>query len=40
MKAPKSVKTFVELDVFLHLSIIFLALLGAALVYLGRWLTG
>ena len=39
MKTHKSFKTWVELDVFLHLSLILLALLGAGILYLVRWLT-
>ena len=39
METRKPFKTCVELDVFLHLSIILLALLGAGILYLVRWLT-
>ena len=39
MKTRKSFKTWMELDVFLHLGIILLGLLGAAVLYLVRWLT-
>ena len=39
MKTRKSFKTWVELDLFFHLGIILLGLLGAAVLYLVRWLT-
>ena len=40
VKTRKSFKTWMELDVFLHLGIILLALLGVGILYLVRWLNG